>query len=311
MLIALLPTSVMLATTLSADPVPISLGLLSVALLLRLRLSRAGEQEPDPTGRLLALFAGCLVLLALSKNLYAVVGLLVLLVPGERFSSPRRRWQYVAGLLAAIAAAFLVWTSLVLNRVRVLAPFAFDDSFVQRAWIRDHPIDFVRLAVHSAFGTMLLPTHTWPTVVANTFPAGLAHNVAAPPAVSLIALALVVLALATSRTGSDASSGSRRTAFDRVAVYAIPLVILFTVLALVLYGEALTHTSLLAPGVRITFVEGRFFAPVLGVLLVPLSRSTRVESGDGVSWAWAGWAVVVGTAGLLAWSLAWLIDGQY
>ena len=110
-LIALLPTPVMLATTLSADPVPISLGLLSVALLLRLRLSRADEHEPDPTGWLLASFAGCLVLLAFSKNLYAVVGLLVLLVPGERFSSPRRRWQYAAGLLAAIAAAFLVWTA--------------------------------------------------------------------------------------------------------------------------------------------------------------------------------------------------------
>ena len=114
-----------------------------------------------------------------------------------------------------------------------------------------------------------------------------------------------------SRTGSDASSGLERTAFDRVAVYAIPLVILFTVLALVLvlYGEALTHSPLLARGVRITFVEGRFFAPVLGVLLLPLSRATRVESRDGVSWA--GWAMLIGTAGILAWSLVWLIDAQY
>ena len=167
-LIALLPSPVMLATTLSADPVAISLGLLSVALVLRLRLSRATEHAPDPTGWLLASFAACLVLLALSKNLYAVVGLLALLVPGERFSSPRRRCGYVAGVLAAITAAFLA-----LDPARPhsgpggdpLPSTTPSPSVTGSARIRSH---FVRLAVHSAFGTMLLPTHTWPTTVAST-----------------------------------------------------------------------------------------------------------------------------------------------
>ena len=54
-----------------------------------------GGDAPDHTALLLASFAACVVLLALSKNLYAVMGLLVLLVPGERFSSRRgagRTW---------------------------------------------------------------------------------------------------------------------------------------------------------------------------------------------------------------------------
>jgi uncharacterized membrane protein len=310
-LIALLPTPVMLATTLSADPVPISLGLLAVALVLRLRVPRSDEGDPDPTGWLLASFAGCLVLLALSKNLYAVAGLLALLVPRERFSSPRRRWEYVVGVLAAITAEFLAWTLLVLNRVRVVVPFLLDDSFVQREWVRSHPVDFARIAVHSAFGTMLIPTHTWPTTIANTRPA-LGRTAVAPPAVSLIALGLAVLALAMSRTRPGTSAGRRRTTFDRAAVYVVPLVILLTVLALVLYGEALTFTPPLASGVRITFVEGRFFLPVLGVFLLPFSRSTQCETHDGRTWVGrAGWTVLIGSVGIAVWSLAWLIDTQY
>ena len=135
---------------------------------------------------------------------------------------------------------------------------------------------------------------------------------AAPPAVSLIVLGLAVLALAMSRPRPGTRAGRRRTAFDRAAVYVVPLVILLTVLALVLYGEALTFTRRLAPGVRITFVEGRFFLPVLGVLLLPFSRSSPVGAHDGRTWVgWAGWAVLIGSAGIAVWSLAWLIDAQY
>ena len=246
----------------------------------------------------MASFAGCLVLLALSKNLYAVAGLLALLVPRERFSSPRRRWEYVVGVLAAITGEFLAWTLLVLNRVRVVVPFLLDDSFVQREWVRSHPVDFARIAVHSAFGTMLIPTHTWPTTIANTRPA-LGRTAVAPPAVSLIALGLAVLALAMSRTRPGTSAGRRRTTFDRAAVYVVPLVILLTVLALVLYGEALTFTPPLASGVRITFVEGRFFLPVLGVFLLPFSRSTQCETHDGRTWVGrAGWTVLIGSVGI-------------
>ncbi len=62
-----------------------------------------------------------------------------------------------------------------------------------------------------------------------------------------------------SRTPPD-PGGQRASTFDRVAVYLIPLVIFGTVLALVVYGEAVTYTRLLAPDVNVTYVEGRFRA---------------------------------------------------
>lgn len=308
MFLALLPTPFVLATTMSADPMAISLGLFAVALVLRLRIARGGERVSDPTRWLLPVFAVCLLLLAMSKNLYGVMGLLVLLVPGERFSSPRRHREYVAGVLVSITAATLAWGVLVLNRVRVVVPFLFDDSFAQRAWIRAHPGDFARLATRSVFGTTLLPTHTWPTLVASTYPARAAHTFAAPPLVSLIALGLAVLGLAVSRTPIDPGSG-RASTLDRFAVYAIPILILGTVLALVVYGEALTFTHPLAPDVNVTYVEGRFFVPVLGVLLLPLARSRRVTASTGP--AWACWTICAGSAGIVVWSLAWLIALQY
>ncbi len=112
MFVALLPTSLMLATTMSADPVAISLGLLAAALVLRLRVGRGAEAVSDATRWLLPLLAGCLLLLSLSKNLYGAMVLLVFLVPAERFSSLRRRRQYVAALLASVAAATLAWGEL-------------------------------------------------------------------------------------------------------------------------------------------------------------------------------------------------------
>ena len=79
-------------------------------------------------------------------------------------------------------------------------------------------------------------------------------------------------------------------------------------LALVLYGEALSHTGQLGPGVRITFVEGRFFVPALGVLLLPFSRTAQVEPQGRLRWA--GWTVLAGSAGIAIWSLVWLVGAE-
>jgi uncharacterized membrane protein len=308
MFVALLPTAVLLATTVSADPLAISLGLLAAAVVLRLRVPRNTESETDPTRRLLALLAVCLLLLALSKNLYAVMGLLVLLVPAERFSSRGRRQAYVAGVIASTAGVAAAWGILVVNRIRVVLPFLLDDSFVQRSWIRAHPLGFLKIGTRSVFGTTLLPTHTWPTLVASLVGARPTRAFAAPPVVSLVALGLAIVGLAMTRMASG-DGAAARTTFDRVAVYAIPAVVFLTVLALVVYGEAITFTAPLATGVNVTFVEGRFFVPVLGVLLVPLARSGTVAVRSGP--AWAGWTMLLGSAGLAIWSLAWLVDLQY
>ena len=43
-----------------------------------------------------------------------------------------------------------------------------------------------------------------------------------------------------------------------------------------------------------------------------MSRSTRVEAHEGATWVgWASGTVLIGSAAMAVWSLAWLIDAQY
>jgi uncharacterized membrane protein len=309
-LVALLPTSMTLAGSLSADSVPLALGLLTTALLLRLRAKLAEDDASGRTRRLLWGLAVCIVLLSLAKNLYFAVALVALLVPADRFATRRGRRIFLAGVFGPVVIGVGLWSALVVNRVK----FEFEDWFltnsvVQKAWIRDHPLGFAYLAVRSVFGTTRVVSHTVPGMVAQ-FSEVFGPTVA-PIGMTLLALGLGLVALATDGVGSRRSGGASTSRvdgdggddrYDHITRLVIPVVVLVVVMALVLYGEALALTPNLRIGPNITYIEGRYFLPILPLLLLPLAARGRLLDGA-TTRAWA-WALPVSLVVLTGWTVA-------
>ena len=149
-IVACLPVSLELASTVSSDGMPIALSLLAVALVLRLRA------DPDVPRWWTAALGATLVVLAVSKNTYGPLVLLVFLVPAERFGAPgARRW--FKRLVAPVIAVLLVgWWASRTDRVRHVtkrARFAHIDLRDQMLWVVHHPLGFLGAVER---GTVLL-----------------------------------------------------------------------------------------------------------------------------------------------------------
>jgi uncharacterized membrane protein len=131
-LVALMPMSVYLAASCSADTAAIGLALLIVALILKLIL---GSQTPSRRG--LLVLGLLLAALGLSKQAYLGVALLLLATPGKKFSSPVRRWLTIAALIGVPLAVDVAW----MYSLRGLyVPMRADiDPAAQLRWMWDHP----------------------------------------------------------------------------------------------------------------------------------------------------------------------------
>ena len=143
-LVALMPMSVYLAASLSADSMTLGLSLLVVAMTLNLALGAA-----RPSYRSLLVLGLLLVLLDLSKQAYLGMAVFFLAIPREKFSSPGRRWliaSLMIGLPLVIDAAWMY--SL---RGLYVPMLHFVDPQAQLRWILDHPWSYagvVRRAIH-------------------------------------------------------------------------------------------------------------------------------------------------------------------
>ena len=131
-LVALLPMSVYLAASLSADAMTLGLSLLVVAVTLSLAL---GKQRPS--GRSLLALGVLLVLLALSKQAYVGLAVFVLAIGSKQFSSLGRRWLVAALLIALPLAVSAAWTYSL--RGLYTPAFSFVDPQAQLRWILGHP----------------------------------------------------------------------------------------------------------------------------------------------------------------------------
>jgi len=130
-LVALMPMSMFLAASLSADAVTLGLALMTIALALDLALG-----EEAPAGRLAA-FGLCLVLLALSKQAYVSLALLFFIIPAGKFAG-RGQWLTAAVLFLGLPlAANLAWAYSVRSLYVPMLPFV--DPPQQIAWIGLHP----------------------------------------------------------------------------------------------------------------------------------------------------------------------------
>jgi len=309
-LVALLPTSMTLAANLSADPMAISLGLLATALLLRLRVPRVDE-VPDRTGRLLVALAACLFLLAASKNLYAPVALTAFLVPADRIRTLGRRLAYGAGVVGSIVLASGLWSALVVDKVRFILFWNGADSIRQKAWIRAHPVGYLRILGHSLFGTWLLVNHTVPGMVAPAWwhlqsraPGVGESTVSLVVTVAMIVGAFLLACRPRAGTADEGAATGTRLAGRReeLLIWAVLGVILVLVFALVVYGESVASAADLRTNPVINYIEGRYFLPILPLLLVPLAARGRLLDGA-TSRAWA-WTLPASLVVLTGWTVA-------
>jgi uncharacterized membrane protein len=143
-MVALMPMSVYLAASLSADAMTIGLSLLVIALTLNLAL---GSARPDR--RSLLALGFLLVALSLSKQAYLGLAVLFLVIPGEKFSSPGRR-RLIAGLMIGVPLAIdAAWMYSLRGLYVPILPFV--DPPAQLRWIFANPWSYAAAVIKALY----------------------------------------------------------------------------------------------------------------------------------------------------------------
>jgi uncharacterized membrane protein len=137
--IALTPMSLFLAGSVSADPVTSGLCFLFLALILKYR----SEDILLYSKQLFALFL-LSSLIALSKQVYLLLGFLVLLIPSDRFGGRKKYYSYFILLIFTSFSLNVAWTFLIKTKGLYLElEDAVNNTSQQWAFIRADPIRYL------------------------------------------------------------------------------------------------------------------------------------------------------------------------
>jgi uncharacterized membrane protein len=134
-MIALMPMTVFLFATPSADAMTNALALLTTALILRSALAKSG---PVGTGEWMTIGAVSL-LLALTKQLYFPLVIMTFLIPVERFGGWKRKVMLCLGVIGAALVANLIWAMLVRHTVTVES---WAQPEEQTLFVLSHPLRY-------------------------------------------------------------------------------------------------------------------------------------------------------------------------
>jgi uncharacterized membrane protein len=285
--VAVLPSSLALAAGVHADSTGIAAAILAVALTLRAR-------ERPNRGVLVAL-AASLVVVALSKNLYSPLVLLVLLVPAGAFADrwARRRYVAVTGLVAGLAVA--LWSSYVARTRYVLPGFGVDSEKAQ-TFVVHHPLSFLAATWRGLWDPFVrdatLPGFV--EVLAGMRGNRVGHVYGDLPPLAIFGVAAIVLALAVLADPGRAPRGDPRS--RRLIALVTGAIVVASVL-LVYLGMALTANP---PGAdRLIWAQGRYFIPLVPLLAFAAGRRLRLQPQIAL-------AVPLGSLFLLGW-VAWRV----
>ena len=142
-LVALMPMSMFLAASLSADAMVLGLAFMATALALDLALGKEAS-----AGRLAA-FGSCLLLLALSKQAYVSLALLYFTIPASKFAS-RGQWWAAAGMVVGLPlAANLAWAWSLRSLYVPVRPVV--DPLQQIQWIGSHPLSYAATLLKAVY----------------------------------------------------------------------------------------------------------------------------------------------------------------
>jgi hypothetical protein len=303
-LVACLPVSLELASTVSSDGMPIALSLLAVALVLRLRA------DPDAPGWWTAALGVTLVVLAVSKNTYGPLALLIFLVPAERFGVPgAQRW--LKRLAAPALAVLLVgWWASQTHRIRHVmqpaGPFAHVDLREQMLWVVHHPVGFLDAVARGmqsgkALDSVALGAVHHYYIVRATGPFAkvppLTGQVLGALALAL-AVALVIGSLVSGERGSEVDVGGPGAAGPITGIrtgtrHAIELAVLVVVaIATTLLIDVGVYASVDPIGSKsVALVQGRYFIELFPLVALAVAIVRKERPGN------VRWHAVVAVAG--------------
>ena len=280
--LGLLPTTLLLASCYSADPMSISLSALAVSLTLR--CCRSVEENRT------AFFVLVLVLmgLALTKPTFFIFGFLLFLVPATVLG--RQQHPFVVKLvgIAAILGCAGLWDFSVRKLQGAPVPIFGLNPHAQMHYILDHPVGYVgvlaRTLVETAGEQRWIPGFFFSIGYDRTFNA---DNVYAP-------IGLVIVGTLTLWYAFQVQFGSKRIVAQGTRLM-IWLPIALTIVGILLIETTLYvyGTAALLPEVN---VQGRYFYPLLLLPLVTIgllreARPTRHST------RW----IIVGTVLMLIW----------
>ena len=173
-MIALMPMTVYLSASVSADGMTNAMAMLTTALILRSTLARESAVEP---GEWIAITLAC-VLLALTKQIYFLIAFLAFMTPVKRFGGWKMKAMLCLGTIGAATAANLIWMLLVRNTVAVES---WVNPHEQTVFILSHPFRYAAFLFENFFnylstyliwfvGTLgclnvNLPEWIWPTYI--------------------------------------------------------------------------------------------------------------------------------------------------
>ncbi len=162
-----------------------------------------------------------------------------------------------------------------------------------------HPWTYLHIVERSLLERPTLIDHTAPGMVAH-FPVRVV-DLPLPVVIPWLAFAVAVAAIGVDHVARERrpDPGGR---LARAAAVAIPLVAAIMVLGLVVYGESISFTALSMMGRigTVTYLHGRFFVPILPVVLLAVP-SISVTLVDRAPTCLLGWVVPVGSVGLACW----------
>jgi uncharacterized membrane protein len=257
-LVALMPMSIFLAASLSADALTIAFSLLSIAMILRL-----GLRSENADRRSLLWLGTVLVCLALVKQAYVLVALLFLMVPQAKFADRGQCWRIRTLMIALPIAVCVAWTY---SARELCVPYrTCVDTHAQALWILANPWPFAQRVI-----TRLTDGDVYAGIIATL---GWGTIWVAKGVYPIYWTAL--LATAVLDGGQEEVQLSKTARAICAAVYAIVLTAIATLTFLCWQsvGEDVIHG-----------VQSRYFPPLLPLLLVPLRGSAKLASSRFSRW---------------------------
>jgi uncharacterized membrane protein len=261
-LLALMPMSLSLAASLSADAMVIAVCFLFVATILRFAV---GDDRPITWRRLAALvLLGAL--LALAKTAYLPLTLLFLVIPKSKFRNSRQYWMAFGVFVAVALAVSVAWA--VSTYQNFLIPGASPHE--QAIYILHHPLRTLRDYVGQLFSIPLLAsvigklgwydTQLWRPLV--------------------VCYAAVLVWTTRIGNGSDLRLNVRLASRQRLIIALTAITVWLALFGLM----QLAFTRVGARGV--TSIQGRYLIPITPLVFLPIYPAN--PPGKGKPGLWIG-----------------------
>jgi uncharacterized membrane protein len=236
LLVALMPRTILAASSLSADSFNIAISLLTISFILNLVLIKPKIIKKD-----LFISISLILVLSLSKQIYALISLLFLIIPKEKFKNPIRKTISFLTIIIPSLVTLITWNSLFKNLYGTrIALSSQQDNLI--LFLQD-PSNFLFLLMKTLTSLKMLDFYMGTLILAG------GSQTINFLFYSYITILVIVAVIATSKYKL-----SFKTKF-------VPLSIFLTIFLIVFFFEFITFTY---PNSKfIEGVQGRYFIPVL------------------------------------------------